>query len=99
MDHEPLQLFWKDHFIGTITQVGWSDFPWAGGKLAIEALDPDMRKVLEYVSTEAASEDGLHDWPFEDEYWNNWSVIKPNGIRIEICLPVIDFSDGYIEWR
>jgi hypothetical protein len=99
MDGELHHLYWKDHLVGTITDVGWTDFPWAGGKIAIGNLSKEVREVLEYISKESESEDGLLDWPFPDEMADHWRIVKPSGEQVEITPPVVDFSDGHVRWR
>jgi hypothetical protein len=96
---QALRLFWKDRLIGEVTDVGWVDFLWAGGKLVIKKLSQKLRKALEYVFAESQSEDGLQEWPFPDELFWNWSVVKPDNTKVEIGIPIIDFTDGSIEWR
>ena len=73
------QLFWKDQLVGTITDVGWTDFPWAGGKFTLGQPSKELRDVLEYISKESATDEGLHDWPFPDEMGEHWRVVKPDG--------------------
>jgi hypothetical protein len=99
MDDDLHYLYWKGQLVGTITDVGWTDFPWAGGKLTIGDLSKEVREVLEHISAEAESEDGLQDWPFSDEMAEHWRIVKPDGKEVEIMPPVIDFSDGYVTWR
>jgi hypothetical protein len=99
MNDELLRLFWRDQFVGTISGAQWSDFPWAAGPLSIAELRPDIRRVLQYVSEKVATDEGLVDWPFAEEFGESWRIAKPDGTTQEISVPIIDFSDGRIEWR
>jgi hypothetical protein len=99
MPEEPLKLYWKDQLIGHVRDAGWSDFPWVCGKVSIINMSPDLREVLEYVHKESISEDGLRDWPYPEEYWEDWRMVKPDGTSREIMLPIIDFETGDIDWR
>jgi hypothetical protein len=98
-NRNPLRLYWKDRLIGEITDASWTDFPWVGGKIKLKRLAKEMRQVLNYVFEQSRSEDGLRDWPFVDELFWNWSILKPDGSREEIGIPIVDFADGSIEWR
>ncbi len=95
----PLQLFWKDQRVGRITDYGWSDFPWLVGKIALARVRPELRKVLRYVATKSATEEGLTDWPFDDELSVGWAAVDSSGARKEVSLPVIDLSAGTVTWR
>lgn len=94
------RLLWRDQLIATITGVGWSDFPWACGKLVVVDMAPELRELLEWIGRESRTEDGItEDPPFEDELLEEWFIEKPDGTRTEIMIPVLDFADGSIEWR
>jgi hypothetical protein len=99
MDGDRHNLYWKDQLIGTVTDVGWTDFPWAGGKIILADLSNEVREVLEYVDAESRSDDGLQDWPFDDEMAEHWRIVKPSGEEVEIMPPVVDFVDEFVTWR
>lgn len=92
-------LYWKDQLVGVVTGVGWTNFPWAGGRITIGKLSGEVRAALEYVDRESKSDDGLQDWPFPEELMDHWRVVKPSGEAVEVSLPVVDFADGFVEWR
>jgi hypothetical protein len=93
------QLFWREELVGIVTDVGWTDFPWAGGKITIGELSDEVRKVLEYIDCECKTEGGLQDWPFPEEYEENWRIIKPDGTEEEISFPIVDFALSFVTWR
>jgi hypothetical protein len=95
----PHSLYWKDELVGTVTDVAWVDFPWAGGKIVVAALSRDVRAALEYIERESNSDDGLQVWPFADELSENWRIVKPDGEVVEIWPPIIDFATGFVTWR
>ena len=98
MAQEPINLFWKDQLIGHITDVGWSDFPWASGKISIISMPPDLREAMEWLHKESISEDGVMDWPFSEDFVWGWRLEKPDGTSQEILQPIIDFGSGDVEW-
>lgn len=98
MDPRAYQLFWKKEFVGTVTNIGYVDFPWAGGDIEMAVLSKELREVLEYVDAEVKTEDGLTDWPFPESFDEHWMLVKPDGEVLEISMPVIDFAKGYATW-
>jgi hypothetical protein len=99
MDDDRHQLYWRDQLVGVVTGVGWTDFPWAGGKFALGELSGEIRTVLEYIDRESKTDEGVHDWPFPDEFAEHWRIVTPNGTEVEIMPPVIDFAVGHVTWR
>ena len=100
MDDATHRLLWRDQLIATITDVGWSDFPWACGKFVAAEMAPQIRELLEWIDRESKTEDGItDDPPFAEELLDEWLIEKPDGTRTGIMIPVLDFSDGSIEWR
>jgi hypothetical protein len=99
MDDGHHLLYWRDQLVGVITDVGWVDFPWAGGKIALGDMSDEIRTVLEYIDHESKTDEGLQDWPFPDELAEHWRVVKPDGKEVEIMPPVVDFTDGVVTWR
>lgn len=82
-----------------MTDVGWTDFPRAGGNIAVATLRDDVRAALESIDRESKTDEGVHDWPFPDELAEHWRVVKPDGTEVEIMCPVLDFADGFVTWR
>lgn len=99
MAGQPYTLYWKDQLVGTITDVRWTDFPWASGRFTMGSPSKKVRAVLEYVAARVATDDGLCDWPFSDALFDLWRIVQPNGTSVEISPPIIDFANGSIEWR
>lgn len=99
MDEEKHLLYWRDQLVGIVTDVGWTDFPWAGGKVAIATLSDEVCAVLEYIDFESKTDDGVNDWPFPDELAEHWKIVKPDGTEVEIMPPVVDFAEGFVTWR
>src|SRR5262245_27762605 len=98
MAQGPLKLFWQNRRIGHITDAGWSDFPWASGKVSIVNMPPDLREALEWLHRESISEDGVTDWPFSEDFVWGWRLEQPDGTSEEISQPIIDFGSGDVEW-
>jgi hypothetical protein len=49
---------------------------------------------------ESRSDDGLtEDPPFSAESLQDWCSEKPDGERVEIMIPIVDFAQNTIEWR
>jgi hypothetical protein len=94
-----LRLCWKKRLVGDITDVAWTDFPWVSGRVKLKRLTKELRQILKYVFKESRSEEGLRNWPFADDLFWNWSILKADETREEIGIPIIDFTDGSIEWR
>ena len=99
MDGGRHRLYWRDQLVGVVTDVGWTDFPWAGGKIMVGELSGEVRAVLEYIGRESKTADGLQDWPFADEMAEHWRIVQPDGKEVEIMPPVVDFADGFVTWR
>ncbi len=100
MNDAPHRLLWRDQLIATVTDVGWSDFPWVSGKFIAAEMEPRIREVLEWINRESKTEDGItDDPPFAEELLDDWFIETPDGTTMEIMIPVLDFSDGTIEWR
>ena len=94
------RLLWRDHLIATVSEVRWSDFPWVGGKFIAVKMDAQIRELLEWIDRESKTDDGIvDDPPFPEELLTEWFIEKPDGSKTEIMIPVLDFSDGTIEWR
>ncbi|BDM81391.1 hypothetical protein [Acaryochloris marina] len=94
------RLLWRDQLIATITNVGWSDFPWVGGKFVATKMDSQIHELLEWIDCKSKTDDGMvDDPPFPEELLDDWYIEKPDGSKIEIMIPVLDFSAGTIEWR
>jgi hypothetical protein len=92
-------LYWRDQLVGVVTDVGYVDFPWAGGTIALGELSGEVRAVLEYIDRESKTEDGVQDWPFSDEMVDGWRIVKPDGTEVDILPPVVDFDDNSVSWR
>jgi hypothetical protein len=92
-------LYCGDQLVGVVTDVGWTDFPWAGGNISLAQLSAEVRAVLEYIDRESKTDDGLQDWPFPDELAEQWRIVKPDGEEVEIMPPVVDFAEGFVTWR
>jgi len=92
-------MYWRDQFVGTLTEVGFEDFPGAGGRIEIAELSPEVRAALEYVDREVNHGDGVYDWPFAEELLDHWRLVAPGGKEIEIGLVVIDFAARRASWR
>ncbi len=93
-----LELHWNGQLLGTIVEVGWSDWPWASGRLLSEKLSPELREVLQWF-TRIADADELEDPPFAQHLVENWWLRSSDGRRYEICVPIVDFQSRMIEWR
>jgi hypothetical protein len=52
-------LYWRDQLVGVVTDVGWTDFSWVGGKIAVGELSDEVRAVLEDIDRESKTLDGL----------------------------------------
>lgn len=100
MDHRPHRLLWRAEMIATVTDVGWSDFPSVCGKFIASEMPSQIRQLLEWLERESKIEDGFaNDPPFPPEMFEDWYIEKPDGTKIEIMIPLLDFSRGTIEWR
>ncbi len=93
------RLYWKEQLVGIVTDVGWVDFPEAGGNITVGELSPEDRAVLEYIDTESKTDDGVCDWPFAEEFAEHWRIVKPDGTNVEITPPVLDFAESFVTWR
>lgn len=101
MSNSQHRLFWCNQIIGTISDVGWSDFPWVSGNFLSNTIDSEIRNLLEWFDIESKKDDGISvDPPFREELLNGWSIEKPDGTKTELIMPpIIDFASGIIEWR
>ena len=100
MNDVPHRLLWRDQLIATVTNVGWSDFPWVRGKFVAVEMASEIREILEWIERESRTEGGItDDPPFAEELLDEWSIERPDGTRVEITIPVLGFADGTIEWR
>jgi hypothetical protein len=94
-----LRLYWKKQLVGEITEYVGSDFPWFGGKIALKRLSQPLRTALEWFATQATA-DELDEPEFEEDLLNNWSLVKPDGSRVELLgVPLVRIAQGLIEWR
>src|SRR5438067_700160 len=94
-----LRLYWKKQLIGEITDYSGSDFPWFGGTIALKRISQRLRTVLEWFAAQATADD-LEEPALEDELLNNWSIVKPDGSRVELLgVPLVRIGQGLIEWR
>jgi len=93
------RIFWRDELFATATDVGWEDFPWAGGKIILAQVRPEIVTVLQYVAAQSEIEEGHNDWPFTDTTWHEWRIVRPDGVSIEISPPVVDSNAGQAVWR
>ena len=96
----PVQLLWGDHPVGVITEVGWADFPWRGGRFRPAArLNKRIRAVLDWFAAQAAA-DRLDEPPFPTELLDGWAIAGPDGRRVALDgVPLVDLARGTIEWR
>ncbi|MEM7345020.1 MAG: hypothetical protein AAF485_12320 [Chloroflexota bacterium] len=100
MDKDHYRLYWKDQLIGVITNVGWSDFPWVGGDFTPAPMDSKLRKYLELLHNEALDDDEEPDeLLFQEAFSTGWSIERPDGSKTKIFAPMVDFAEGWIEWR
>ncbi|HEY1174239.1 MAG TPA: hypothetical protein VGH19_22930 [Verrucomicrobiae bacterium] len=99
MGKDFFRLYWKDQCLGTISEIEWADFPWAQGRFHAGDMSGEVREVLDYITTQSATEDGLIDWPFAEELGEQWKIVAPDGMTKEIAPPIIDFEEGSITWR
>lgn len=96
---EELKLYWKERLVGRISGATFSDFPWKLGTFRPAKIPAKLKQVIEYIRTESASEAGLIDWPFPEEYMEHWRVEHEDGRTEETSPPIIDFAKGTVEWR
>lgn len=95
---EWLTLCWNGKPLGRITEIGWVDFPWAGGRFAPDQWPADLRLAIEWFSR---GQETCAGPPFADmdRFCDGWTVLDPQGKVREIGPPVVDFVAGDIEWR
>src|SRR5262249_46640480 len=94
-----MRLYWKKQLVGEITEYAGSNFPWFGGKIALMRMSQPLRTVLEWFASQATADD-LEEPAFQDELLNNWSIVKPDGNRVELLgVPLVRIAQGLIEWR
>jgi hypothetical protein len=94
---EQYRLFCDDRLVGLITNAQWSDFPWVIGAFVSAAIDDDVREVIEWFAAIGDAEE-LVDTPFPDHLLNNWWIERLSGERKQVDVPIIDLSEGTIEW-
>ena len=95
---EWLELRWQGHPICRITDVGWSDYPWAGGSLGPGEWSAELLQSLEwYYRSEDDDEERTFEFP--PGVFDGWTLIDPSGDVVQISPPKVDITQGYIEWR
>jgi hypothetical protein len=99
MDDGRHLLYCRNQLVGVVINIGWTDFPEVGGKIAVSQLSNEVRTALEYIDQESKTEEGVHNWPFPDGLAEHWRIVKPDGTEVEIMAPVVDFADGFVTWR
>ena len=93
------RLLWRDQLIAIVVEVR-SDFPWMCGKFVPASMDPTIRVLLEWIEHRSKTDDDLSkDPPFPAKLLEDWYIQKPDGTKIEIMIPIVDFAEGTIEWR
>jgi hypothetical protein len=94
------RLLWNGRLVAAVSVEGYSDWPWATGKIASDQIPDDVRPFLEWVWKESNTEDGLtSDPPFPEEFMDNWSLETENGEIKPASVPIVDFNQGTVEWR
>ena len=86
----------NDSVLGSIQNINY-DFPHFYGKFTPSAANEEFRKLFAFLMDENAEGDPPLSAELLDE--ENWWIKMPDGERVDISIPAIDYNDGTIDWR
>ena len=85
-----------DFVVGSIHSVNY-DFPHYYAKFTADTSNEDYRNLFAFLMDENANGDPPFSAELLDE--ENWWIKMPDGSRVDISLPAIDYDDGTTDWR
>lgn len=92
-----MKLYWKNTFIGTITEIS-GDFPWMSGTFHPLEIDNNMRDFFNFMTDE---ENGYQEPPFPEDLLDdfNWTIENDKNECKGIYVPAVYLGDSTISWR
>lgn len=92
-----MKLFWKDKYLGLITEVS-GDFPWMNGTFQPHEINEDIFDFFNFMIDE---DKGFAEPPFSDDLLDesNWSILTDSEERKGISIPAVHLDDKTIDWR